>query len=297
MHPHSNKPALGKNLIFAIALNSVIVIAEVIGGIASNSLALLSDAMHNTGDLIALIGALVAVKIGQRKSHPGKSFGYVRAEIIAAFLNSTFLLCLGVFIIYEGIIRFTNPEPIEGLTIIIVAAISFFANAFSSYLLHKNSKTNLNARSAYLHLVYDAVHSLAVVAVGLLIYFFNWAVADSISSIVIGIFIIRSAWGIVYESTNILAEGTPSEISHDDVKAALLKVEGVLNLHHLHIWKLSSDFVALTVHIVVDDQMISKGYLVIDKIEKMLKEKFNINHPTIQLEADVEENFTKVEIE
>lgn len=296
MHAHSNKIQLGKNLAFAIALNGIIVIAEIIGGIASNSLALLSDALHNAGDLIALVGALVAVKIGQRKSHPGKSFGYVRAEIIAAFLNSTLLLCLGVFIIYEGVVRFSNPEPVEGFTIIIIAAISFFANAFSSYLLHKNSKSDLNAKSAYLHLVYDAVHSLVVVAVGFLIYFFNWTLADSISSIVIGIFIIRSAWGIVYESTNILSEGTPSEISHDEVKESLLNVEGVIKLHHLHIWKLSSDFVALTVHIVVEDQKISKGYLVIDKIEKMLKEKFKINHPTIQLEADVEENFTKVDI-
>lgn len=296
MHLHLNKNTLGKNLIVAILLNSVIVVAELIGGILSNSLALLSDALHNAGDLIALLGSLIALKISKKKSHPGKTFGYVRAEIIAAFLNSTLLFCLGIFIIYEGISRFVNPEPVEGFTIIIVAAISFFANAFSSFILHKNSMNDLNAKSAYLHLIYDAIHSLAVVIVGLLIYFFGWTIADSISSIVIGIFIIKSAWGIIHESTNILSEGTPTEISHKEVEEEILNVEGVLEIHHLHIWKLASQFVALTVHVVVEDQAISKGFLIINRIEKMLMEKFKINHPTIQLEAKIETKFTNVKL-
>jgi len=290
MHNH-NYGSIRKNLIIAIILNAIIVVVEVIGGLLSNSLALISDALHNLGDLLALILSFTANYLSVKSANSRMSFGFLRTEIIVAFINSSILLLIGAYIIYEGIIRIGNPEPVAGGLIIIIASIGFAANAFSSYLLHKDSKHNLNVRSSYLHLFYDAVHSLVIVLVGVLIYFFNWMILDSISSLVIGIFIVKSAWNVVSEATNILNEGVPKEINPDDVEKAILQIENVKSVHHVHIWKLASNFIALSAHAVVEDCMISKGYLIISEIERVLLEKFGINHPTIQLEAEIKNEF------
>lgn len=286
---HNHRGTTERNLIISIILNAIIVAGELFAGIISNSLALISDALHNFGDLISLILSLIAAKMKFWKANSKKSYGYIRAEIIVAFLNSSTLLIIGFYIIYEAFGRLFTPEKVVGKWLIIVAGISFVANSLSTYLLHQNSKENLNAKSAYLHLFYDAMNSLFVVIAGILIYFYNWYILDPIFSIVIGLFIIKSAWDIILETVNILSEGTPKEIDAEEVKrfiASQLEVKGV---HHLHIWSLSSDFYALSAHVVLEDQLISKGYLVIDKLEKELSRKFGIQHPTFQLEADLKD--------
>jgi cobalt-zinc-cadmium efflux system protein len=286
MHNH-NYGSIRKNLLIAIILNSVIVVAQIAGGFLSNSLALISDALHNLGDLFALVLSYTANYLSIKSGNNRMSFGFLRSEIIAAFINSSLLILIGAYIVYEGIIRINSPEPIAGGLMIIVAAIGFLANAFSAYLLHKDSAHNLNVKSSYLHLFYDAIHSLVVVFVGVLIFFFNWVILDSISSIVIGLFIVKSAWNVVSEATSILNEGVPKEINPEEVEKELRKVEGVKDIHHIHIWKLASNFIALSAHVVVDDRLVSEGYLIISRIEKVLIEKFGINHPTIQLEAEI----------
>ena len=284
---HQHKSTTQRNLIISILLNSLIVAGELFGGIISNSLALVSDALHNFGDLLSLILSLTAVRMSKWRATPGKTFGYLRAEIIAAFINSSALVIIGVFIIYEAAGRFIAPENVEASWVILIAALGFIANSLSTYLLHKNSHENLNSKAAYLHMFYDALNSFLVIVAGILIYFFNWKILDPVFSIVIGIFIIKSGWDVVLETVNILSEGTPKEIDMNRVSSFISSFPEVKEIHHLHIWSISSRLYALSVHVVVEDQLLSKGYLIIDKLERELKEKFNIDHPTIQLEADL----------
>jgi len=218
---------------------------------------------------------------------PNKTYGYLRAEIIVAFINSSTLVIIGIYIIYEAVGRFITPEPVAANWVIIVAAVSFFANALSTYLLHKNSKEDLNAKTAYLHLLYDSINSIMVVIAGILIYYFKWYLLDPLFSVIIGLFIIKGGWDVILETVNILSEGTPKHIDMNEVADFISSFPDVKDIHHLHIWSISSKMNALSVHVVVEDQLVSKGYLIIDKIEKALNEKFGIDHPTIQLEADL----------
>lgn len=294
MHQHSiNRSSTQKNLIISIFLNSIIVVGELFAGIISNSLALISDALHNFGDLISLILSLAAVRMSNWKATPNKSYGYIRAEIIVAFINSSALLLIGAYIIYEAVGRILHPQNVLALWVIIVAAIGFIANSISTYLLHKNSHEDLNTKTAYLHLFFDALNSLLVIIAGTLIYFFNWIILDPIFSIVIGLFIIKSGWDVVKETINILSEGTPKNIKMEEVSAFISSFPEVKDVHHLHIWSLSSRMYALSAHVVIEDQLISKGYLIIDVLEKALNEKFGIDHPTIQLEADLSKEQNK----
>ena len=293
-HNHSHRETTQRNLVISIFLNAIIVAGELFAGIISNSLALISDALHNFSDLISLVLSLIAARMKFWKANSKKSYGYIRAEIIVAFINSSTLLIIGFYIIYEAFGRLFTPEKVIGKWLIIVAAISFIANSLSTYLLHKNSKEDLNAKSAYLHLFYDAMNSLFVVIAGILIYFYNWYILDPIFSIVIGLFIIKSAWDIILETVNILSEGTPKEIDPEEVQKFIASQPDVKGVHHLHIWSLSSNFYALSAHVVLKDQLISKGYLIIDKLEKGLKRKFGIEHPTFQLEADLKEEQKEV---
>ncbi|MDR3628557.1 MAG: cation diffusion facilitator family transporter [Ignavibacteriaceae bacterium] len=286
-HHHHHNSTIQKNLILSILLNSIIVAGEIVAGILSNSLALVSDALHNFSDLLTLFLSLAAVRMSSWKATPNKSYGYLRAEIIAAFVNSSALVIIGVYIIYQAAGRLFVPEKITASWVIIVAAVAFVGNALSTLLLSKNSKEDLNAKSAYLHLFYDSVNSLLVIVAGILIYYFNWTILDPIFSILIGLFIIKSGWDVVLEAVNILSEGTPKDIDINDVTSFITSFPDVKEIHHLHIWSISSKMNALSVHVVVPDQFISKGYLIIAGLRKALKEKFNIDHPTIQLEADL----------
>ncbi len=229
-----------------------------------------------------------------RKATPNKTYGYLRAEIIVAFINSSALVIIGFYIIFEAIGRLVNPEPVAGTWVIIVAAVSFFANSLSTYLLHKNSKEDLNAKTAYLHMLYDSLNSFLVIAAGILIYFFKWYLLDPVFSIVIGLFIIKSGWDVILDTVNILSEGTPKHIDMNEVAEFIASFPEVKHIHHLHIWSISSKMNALSVHVVVEDQTISKGYLIIDRIEKSLNDKFGIDHPTIQLEADLTKEQNKI---
>jgi cobalt-zinc-cadmium efflux system protein len=276
-----------KNLGIAIILNAIIFGVELVGGLLTNSLALISDAMHNLSDFFALILSYIASKIVLWNSNYKKTYGYVRVEIFVAFINSVSLVLIGGYIIYEALQRINNPEPVIGLWMLIIATVGFIANAFSTILLKKDAEHDLNAKSAYLHLLTDAIESLSVIIVGGLIYWFGWNILDPIISIAIGIFIIKSAWNIVLETVNILTEGTPKGIDINEVASAIKTFPEVKSVHHLHVWSLSSQFRALSAHIVVKDGLISKGNEIINKIEVELEHKFNINHPTLQLEVDV----------
>ncbi|MGA9406859.1 MAG: cation diffusion facilitator family transporter [Bacteroidota bacterium] len=284
---HSHAPATGKHLAIAIVLNAVIFIVEFVGGFLTNSLALISDSLHNLSDFLALILSYIALRVVQWKSNSEKSYGYVRVEIFVAFINAMALVLIGMYVIYEGIQRFAHPEPVAGFWMLIIAVVGFVVNTAATLLLKTHAHHDLNMKSAYLHLLTDAVESLAVVAVAGIIAWKDWRVLDPIISIGIGVFIIKSAWGIVAETVHILTEGTPRGINLDEVATFIQSFPGVENVHHLHIWGLSSRVRALSAHIVVQDQLISNGNKISAQLEHELEHRFGINHPTFQLESSV----------
>jgi cobalt-zinc-cadmium efflux system protein len=284
---HSHTHATGKHLVIAIILNAVIVIVEFVGGILTNSLALISDSLHNLSDFFALVLSFVALRVVQWKSNSERSYGYVRVEIFVAFINATALVLIGMYIIYQGIQRFAHPEPVAGGWMLVIAVVGFVVNTSATLLLKTHAHHDLNMKSAYLHLLTDAVESLAVVIVAGIIAWRDWRVLDPIVSIAIGLFIIKSAWSIVAETVHLLTEGTPRGIDLDEVAAYLQSFPGVENVHHLHIWGLSSRMRALSVHIVVQDQLISDGNKISAELEHELEHRFGINHPTFQLESSV----------
>jgi cobalt-zinc-cadmium efflux system protein len=287
MAPHHDHEISKKHLGTAIGLNAIIFVVELIGGIFTNSLALISDAIHNLSDFFALILSYIAANIVTRNSNHKKTYGYVRVEILVAFINSLTLVIIGLFIIYEAVKRIGNPEPVLGLWMLVIAVIGFLANAFSTLLLKKDAEHDLNAKSAYLHLLTDAVESLAVIVVGTIIYFTRWYLLDPIVSIAIGAFIIKSAWDILLETVNILTEGTPKGIDIHKIADMISSFPEVESVHHIHVWSLSSQFRALSAHVVVKDRMISNSSQLIHRLNSELEEKFSINHPTLQLETDV----------
>jgi cobalt-zinc-cadmium efflux system protein len=284
---HTHTPSTGKRLVIAIILNAVIFIVEFVGGFLTNSLALISDSLHNLSDFFALILSYIALRVVQWKSNSEKSYGYVRVEIFVAFINATALVLIGMYIIYQGIQRFAHPEPVAGGWMLIIAIVGFVVNTAATLLLKTHAHHDLNLKSAYLHLLTDAVESLAVVVVAGIIAWKDWRILDPIVSIGIGLFIIKSAWSILAETVHILTEGTPRGIDLHEVAAYIQSFPGVENVHHLHIWGLSSRVRALSAHIVVQDQLISKGNKISSQLEQELEHRFGINHPTIQLESSV----------
>ncbi|MGA2623885.1 MAG: cation diffusion facilitator family transporter [Bacteroidota bacterium] len=271
----------------SMAFNAVIIIVELVGGIFTNSLALISDSLHNLSDFLALTLSYIASKVVEWKSNSEKSYGYVRIEIFVAFINAMALVLVGAYIIYAGTRRFAHPEPVAGGWMLIIAGVGFVLNTAATLLLKTHAHHDLNIKSAYLHLLTDALESLAVVVVAGMIAWKDWRVLDPLISIAIGLFIIKSAWSVVAETIHILIEGTPRGINLDEVAAFIQSFPGVENVHHLHIWGLSSRVRALSAHIVVQDQLISDGIKLSEGIEKELERKFHINHPTLKLETDV----------
>lgn len=284
-HKHTHPETTGRPLVIAIILNACIFLVEFAGGLLTNSLALISDSLHNLSDFFALILSYIASRVVQWKSNSEKSYGYVRVEIFVAFINSMVLVLVGLYIIYEAIQRFTHPEPVAGGWMLIIAVVGFVVNTTATLLLKSHAHHDLNMKSAYLHLLTDAFESLAVVVVAWLIAWKDWRMLDPLVSISIGLFIIKSAWSIVAETVHILTEGTPRGIDLQEVAAYIRSFPGVENVHHLHIWGLSSRVRALSVHIVVQDQLISAGNTISLELEQELERRFGINHPTLQLEC------------
>jgi cobalt-zinc-cadmium efflux system protein len=284
---HSHTPATSKHLVIAIVLNAFIFLVEFAGGLLTNSLALISDSLHNLSDFFALILSYLASKVVLWKSNSEKSYGYVRVEIFVAFINAMALVLIGIYVVYEGLQRFAHPEPVIGGWMFIIAVIGFVVNTTAALLLKTHAHHDLNMKSAYLHLFTDAVESLAVVVVAGFIAWKNWRMLDPLISIGIGLFIIKSAWSIVAETVHILTEGTPRGIDLQEVAAFIQSFPGVANVHHLHIWGLSSRVRALSAHIVVQDQLISTGNKIRSQLEQELEHRFGINHPTLQFENQV----------
>ncbi|NRB83557.1 MAG: cation transporter [Winogradskyella sp.] len=285
-HNHSHHHDLnGRNLFISILLNIIITAAQVIGGLVSGSLALLSDALHNFSDVMSLIISLVANKLVKQKASLKRTFGYKRAEILAAFINAASLILVAIFLVFEAIERFQNPQEIESNLVIWLSVIAILGNGFSVLLLRGNADDNMNMKSAYLHLLTDMMASVAVLIGGLLMKFYQIWWIDSVLTFAIAVYLIVMGWNLLKDSFKVLMLFTPESTSVNAIVGDIQSIEIVKNVHHVHIWQLNEDEIHLEAHIDFNkDISLSEFDLVLNAIEELVYHKYDINHINIQPE-------------
>lgn len=284
-HNHTHNDLKGRNLLLSIFLNILITVAQVIGGIISGSLSLLSDALHNFSDVLSLIVSYVADLYSKKEASTERTFGYKRAEIIAAFVNAASLLIVAIYLVYEAVIRFLHPQPIESSIVIWLALLGILTNGFSVLLLRKDAKENMNMRSAYLHLFTDMTASIAVLIGGLLMKYYSWFWVDSLLTILIAIYLLVVGYDLLKRSFKVLMLFTPEDINIEKICDAISTVSEIKNTHHVHVWQLNEKEVHLEAHIeLYKDITISDFDKILDKVEILLHDDFGINHVNIQPE-------------
>ncbi len=282
---HHHHEVEGKKLFWTVLLNLVITIAEFVGGILSNSLALVSDAFHNLGDTFAILITWITVKISKRPSDTAHTFGYRRIQILAALFNSVTLIAISIFLLFEAYERFMNPEPIKSLVMLVVASIGLIANLISVFLLRGHQKGNINIKAAYLHLIGDTLSSVAVIIGGILIYFYSIYWIDPLITVLISLYIIKETYQVLYRTYKILMQSTPPGIEVSKVVEVLLTLPEVNGVHHIHIWNLTDSEMHFEAHLdLEEDKPVSESSEVIDKVQELLIKHFGIKHITIQLE-------------
>jgi len=282
-----NKELNEKNLLISVLLNLLITVVEFVGGIFSNSLALISDATHNLSDTLALALAYIAQRISKRAPSEQKTFGYKRIEILVALFNSSLLISISFFLFWEAWKRFQDPEPIRGKIMFVVALTGLLANLISVLLLKKDSNRNLNFKAAYLHLLGDTFSSVAVIAGSILIYFFGIVWIDPLLTILIGLFIIKETYYVLKETIDILMAASPKSLNISKIKAELEKLPEISNIHHIHTWNLTDQEIHFECHADLKNNInISEADKVRMNAENILKKNFQIHHVTIQMEFD-----------
>ena len=286
-HDHSHGDLKGRNLGIAILLNIGITVAQVIGGFISGSLALMSDAMHNFSDVLALIISWFASKLSKKNQTPSQTYGYKRAEILAAFINAVSLIVIAFFLLKEAISRFSDPVEVQTGFVMILGGLSIVLNGLSVLLVQKEAKDNMNMRAAYLHLLTDMISSVAVVFGGLAMYLWDVAWVDSALSIGIALYLVYSSWDLVKESVRILMQFAPSKVNLEDINRELQNIPEVNNMHHVHVWQLDDKQINFEAHISFkNDLSLSRVNEILHQIEHVLDDKFDINHVTLQPEID-----------
>jgi cobalt-zinc-cadmium efflux system protein len=275
----------GRNLFISIFLNVLITVAQVIGGLISGSLSLLSDALHNFSDVLSLLVSYIANILSKREASNNKTFGYKRAEIIAAFVNSSTLIIVAVILIKEAVERFISPREIVSDLVIWLALLGILANGFSVLLLKKDANKNMNMKSAYLHLLTDMMASVAVLIGGLLMKFYELYWIDPALTVLIALYLIFMGYDLLRASTRVLMLFTPDTIETQKIVDAISSIDEIKNVHHVHIWQLNDDEVHLEAHIDFDtDINLSQFDIILEKIEEDVYHKFGINHVNIQPE-------------
>lgn len=285
-HSHHDHARSGnkKGLAIALIITLGIMILEFIGGLLTNSLALLSDSGHMLSDASALLLSLVALWFATKPSSPNKTYGFYRFEILAALLNGVALFIIAGFIVWEAIQRFDDPPTVASGSMMLIAVIGLLANLLSAWFLMRTGdvKNNVNLRSAYLHVIGDALGSVGAIIAGIVMLAFGWYIADPIISILVSILILKSAWRIIQNTVHILMEGAPATINPEEVKKSLLSIPGVAGIHDLHIWTITSNFDSLSCHLVVQDE--ANSYEILQQAIDLLDSRFHIEHSTIQIE-------------
>ncbi len=282
---HSHEPVGKKALIYSIGLNVLISAAQAIGAVFSGSYSLLSDALHNLTDVFSLVVSLIATILGTKRNTSSRTFGFQRAEIMAAFFNALTLLLLAGFLIFEAIIRFNHEPLIRYHWVIWMASASIVVNGLSIILMHADSKKSLNIKSSYLHLFTDMLTSIAVLAGGILMRYFAWFWVDSLLTILIGIFLVIQCIPIISRSLRCLLMFTPPGINIEEIAKKIEAIEGIKNIHHVHVWEMNDRSIILEGHIdLTNDFKISEFEKILENIEELLEHDYNIRHVNIQPE-------------
>lgn len=282
-HDHSHgRPASGKHLALSLSVTAVVFLAELIGGYYTHSLALLSDAWHVLTDVLALALTWLAFQQATKPATQGHTFGYHRVEVLVALVNGVSLLAITVGIFYEAVGRLTHPTPILGMEMFIIATIGLVANLVVAGLLGHSHDESLNVRSAMLHVIGDALSSVAVIIGGVLIIWRGWYIADPLISIAIGLMILRSAFNLTKEALHILMEGRPRGFDTDAAVARIKQIGGVTDVHDLHVWNVSSQIEAASLHVLVRPEVDQQA--VLEECHRILTQDFGVAHPVIQVE-------------
>ena len=269
----------GRNLLLSILLNSVITLAQIIGGFLSGSLALLSDALHNLTDVVSLVISYIASGLSKKKATISRTFGYKRAEIIAAFINASSLIIIAIYLMFEAVKRFFNPQTIEPDLVIWLSILGIVFNGLSVLLLKKDSAHSINIRSAYLHLLTDMLASIAVLIGGLLMKFYQIFWVDAALTIAIALYLIIVGYSLLKESFYILMLFTPKDIKIEEIVEEVIKVDQINNIHHIHVWQLNETEIHLEAHIDFNvDLKFSEFNIILKRLEATLFTKFKINH-------------------
>lgn len=295
-HSHDHSSGNERSLKIALALTGTFLIAEVVGGVMTKSLALISDAAHMLTDTVALAIAIAAISIGRRPADKKRTFGYYRFEILAAAFNALLLFGVAIYILYEAYVRLKAPPQIESTGMLIVAVLGLIINVISMRMLSSGQSTSLNVKGAYLEVWSDLLGSVGVIAGAIIIRFTGWTWVDSAIAVLIGLWVLPRTWILLKSSLNVLLEGVPEDVDLAKVEAKILATRGVKSFHDLHIWALTSGKASLTVH-VVNDTAVNPEMEVLPELKQMLATEFDITHVTIQFElspcelADAEQHF------
>lgn len=285
-HHHHVDPEAGDRRVFAaIAVNMGLTVAQIVGGILSGSLALIADALHNFSDAISLIIAFGARKIARRPQDAEMTFGYGRVEVVAALINYTTLIVIGLYLLYEAAMRFADPQPIEGWLIIIIAGIALIVDVVTAALTYAMSKSSVNIRAAFLHNVADALGSVAVIFAGTLILLYDWRLIDPVVTVMIAGYILWQSFREIGPVIRILMLGSPPEIETRVVLDAVRAIEDVTGIHHAHFWQMDEHRAALDAHVVIADGRWSEADAIKERIKAMLSDQFDIAHTTLELEC------------
>ncbi|AEV18947.1 MULTISPECIES: cation diffusion facilitator family transporter [Geobacillus] len=281
---HHGREGNQKGLAIALGVTIGIMVLEFVGGLVTNSLALLSDSGHMLSDAISLLLSLAAVWLAAKPASPKRTYGFYRFEILAALVNGVTLVVIAAWIIWEAVGRFVNPPAVASGPMMAVAAVGLLANLVSAWVLMRKGdvKENVNVRSAYLHVIGDALGSVGAMAAGLVIWLFDWYAADPLISIAVAVLILKGAFAVVKQTVHILMEGTPAAIDHAEVKAALSGIDGVIDVHDLHIWTITSGLDSLSCHLLIEEGC--DGQAVLQRAIDLVETRFHIRHATIQIE-------------
>lgn len=290
LHHHSHGPVPpdtpggDRRLVFAIAVNVLLTVAQVIGGVLSGSLALIADAIHNLSDAAALGIALIARKIARRPADANHTYGHGRAEMIGAIFNLTWLIFIGLFLIVEAMDRLINPQPIEGWTVVIIAGIALAVDVVTALLTFSMARTSINIRAAFIHNVSDALASVGVIIGGTLIILFGWLFVDAIVTLAIAGYILVLALIEIPKAVNILMQAVPEEIDVQDVSTRLQETDGVRDIHHVHIWNIDEHRRSLEAHVVIARDDMGGMESIKSNLKTILREEFDIAHSTLEFE-------------
>lgn len=289
-HTHSSNEVSNTRLVITILLNVLITIAQIIGGIISGSLALISDAIHNLSDSLSVILTWLAQFLSKKPRTVKSTFGYKRAEILAAFINALALIGISIYLVFEAVDRLVHPKTVDAYWMFWLGLLGLVANGISVLILQKEKNKNINIKAAYLHLLGDALTSVAVIAGAVLIWTLQIYWADSVVTILISIYLFVHTLKLLRESVTILMQMAPAEIDLPEIEERLMKMDELLNIHHIHVWNLTDKLIHFECHLTLEDDIrVSETGPILNKVRKVLHDEFEIEHVTIQFEFDKRE--------